>query len=176
MICFHLLSQFSSRCCLKSTICHHGLLFISCHAPVVNLLYIESIVTECCTSQFCLLPERDKTRCASFISLSRRSPHTNTSHSAAAHCSRKKKALPLRLILKRSALKVFGTGTYALLYTVICYDVPLFGFLLHKCCKSGVTAKNQPGFVVKSAGFLLCFSPDQYSFAPAGMWLSTIRR
>ena len=34
--------------------------------------------------------ERDKTRCASFISLSRRSPHTNTSHSAAAHCSRKK--------------------------------------------------------------------------------------
>jgi len=32
--------------------------------------------------------ERDKTRCASFISLSRRSPHTNTSHSAAAHCSR----------------------------------------------------------------------------------------
>ena len=36
------------------------------------------------------LTERDKTRCASFISLSRRSPHTNTSHSAAAHCSRKK--------------------------------------------------------------------------------------
>ena len=34
--------------------------------------------------------QRDKTRCASFISLSRRSPHTNTSHSAAAHCSRKK--------------------------------------------------------------------------------------
>ncbi|MGO5337676.1 hypothetical protein ACTQZS_12885 [Bilifractor sp. LCP19S3_H10] len=33
--------------------------------------------------------KRDKTRCASFISLSRRSPHTNTSHSAAAHCSRK---------------------------------------------------------------------------------------
>ena len=34
------------------------------------------------------------------------------------------KGTPLRLILKRSALKVFGTGTYALLYTVICYDVP----------------------------------------------------
>ena len=34
--------------------------------------------------------QRDKTRCASFISLSRRSPHTNTSHSAATHCSRKK--------------------------------------------------------------------------------------
>ena len=37
------------------------------------------------------LTQRDKTRCVSFISLSRRSPHTNTSHSAAAHCSRKKK-------------------------------------------------------------------------------------
>ena len=36
-----------------------------------------------------LFRKRDKTRCASFISLSRRSPHTNTSHSAAAHCSRK---------------------------------------------------------------------------------------
>ena len=35
--------------------------------------------------------QRDKTRCASFISLSRRSPHTNTSHSAAAYCSRKLK-------------------------------------------------------------------------------------
>ena len=41
------------------------------------------------------------------------------------------KGTPLRLILKRSALKVFGTGTYALLYTVICYDVPSFDFLLH---------------------------------------------
>ena len=36
-----------------------------------------------------LLYKRDKTRCESFISLSRHSPHTNTSHSAAAHCSRK---------------------------------------------------------------------------------------
>ena len=43
--------------------------------------------------QPCMLPKRDKTRCASFISLSRRSPHTNTSHSAAAHCSRKKNTL-----------------------------------------------------------------------------------
>ena len=51
------------------------------------------------------------------------------------------KGTPLRLILKRSALKVFGTGTYALLYTVICYDVPSFDFLLHKYCKSGVTEK-----------------------------------
>ena len=41
------------------------------------------------------------------------------------------KGTPLRLILKRSAFNVFGTGTYALLYTVICYDVPLFDFLLH---------------------------------------------
>ena len=38
--------------------------------------------------------QRDKTRCASIISLSRRSPHTNTSHSAAAHCSRKKMSGP----------------------------------------------------------------------------------
>ncbi len=53
----------------------------------------------------------------------------------------RKKAPLLRLILKRSALKIFGTGTYALLYTVICYDVPSSDFLLHKCCKSGVTAK-----------------------------------
>ncbi|PNH18499.1 hypothetical protein B6K86_08925 [Lachnospiraceae bacterium] len=59
-----------------------------------------------------------------------------------------KKAPLLRLILKRSALKVFGTGMCVRLYAVICYDVPPFDFLLHKCCKSGVTAKNQPGFVV----------------------------
>lgn len=57
MICFHLLLQFSSRCCLKSPVCHHGLLFTSCPVSVVRLLYIRSIVTECCTSQFCLLPE-----------------------------------------------------------------------------------------------------------------------
>ena len=41
--------------------------------------------------------KRDKTRCASFISLSRRSPHTNTSHSAAAHCSRKPERGPRRV-------------------------------------------------------------------------------
>ena len=34
--------------------------------------------------------KRDKTRCASFISLSRRSPHTNTSYSAATHRTRKR--------------------------------------------------------------------------------------
>ena len=39
------------------------------------------------------------------------------------------------------------------LYAVICYDVPSFDFLLYKCCKSGVTAKNQPGFVVKIRRF-----------------------
>ena len=50
----------------------HLLLTISASPQVSSLLY-----------------KRDKTRCASFISLSRRSPHTNTSHSAAAHCSRK---------------------------------------------------------------------------------------
>ena len=48
---------------------------------------------------------------------------------------------------------VFGTGTYVRLYAVNCYDVPSFDFLLHKYCKSGVTVKNQHGFVVKSAGF-----------------------
>jgi len=57
MICFHLLSQVSSQCCLKSPVCHYGLSFTSCHVPVVKMLYIESIVTECYASQFCLLPE-----------------------------------------------------------------------------------------------------------------------
>ena len=57
MICFHLLSRVSSRCCLKSPVCHHGLSFTSCHVSVVKLLYIRSIVTECCTSQSCLMPE-----------------------------------------------------------------------------------------------------------------------
>jgi hypothetical protein len=57
MVCFHLLSQVSSRCCLKSPVCHHGLLFTSCPVSVVKLLYLESIVTECYASQFCLLPE-----------------------------------------------------------------------------------------------------------------------
>ena len=47
----------SARCCLKSPVCHHGLSFTSCHVPVVKLLYIESIVTECYASKFCLLPE-----------------------------------------------------------------------------------------------------------------------
>ena len=70
--------------------------------------------------------------------------------------SARKKAPPLRLILKRSAFNVFGTGTYALLYTVICYDVPSFDFLLYKCCKSGVTAKNRLGFVVKIRRFSAC--------------------
>lgn len=51
------------------------------------------------------------------------------------------KGTPLRLILKGSALKVFETGTYVRLYAVNCYDVPSSDFLLHKCCKSGVTAK-----------------------------------
>ena len=69
------------------------------------------------------------------------------------------KGTPLRLILKRSALKVFGTGTYVRLYAVNCYDVPSFDFLLHKCCKSGVTAKNQPGFVVKIRRFSACDFP-----------------
>ena len=73
--------------------------------------------------------------------------------------SARKKAPPLRVILKRSALKVFGTGTYALLYTVICYNVPSFDFLLHKCCKSGVTAKNRLGFVVKIRRFSACDFP-----------------
>ena len=67
----------------------------------------------------CCLHERDKTRCASFISLSRRSPHTNTSHSAAAHCSRKK-STPLRLILKseylfgprRAGIRIFLPATF----------------------------------------------------------------
>ncbi|MCI6637739.1 MAG: hypothetical protein MSH32_05485, partial [Lachnospiraceae bacterium] len=53
--------------------------------------------------------------------------------SASFLLSARKKAPPLRLILKRSAFNVFGTGTYALLYTVICYDVPSFDFLLHEC-------------------------------------------
>ena len=57
MICFHLLSQVSSRCRLKSPVYHHGLSFTSCHVPVVKLLYIESIVTGCRTSQFHLLLE-----------------------------------------------------------------------------------------------------------------------
>lgn len=62
------------------------------------------------------------------------------------------KGPPLRLILKRSALMVFGTGTYALLYTVICYDVPSFDFLLHKCCKSGeVSCKRNGDFLSKSS-------------------------
>lgn len=74
-------------------------------------------------------------------------------------CCLHAKRPPLRLILKRSALKVFGTGTYVRLYAVNCYDVPSFDFLLHKCCKSGVTAKNQPGFVVKIRRFSACDFP-----------------
>ena len=57
MICFHLLSQVSSRCRQKSPVYHHGLSFTSCHVPVVKLLCFESIVTGFCTSQSCLLPE-----------------------------------------------------------------------------------------------------------------------
>lgn len=69
------------------------------------------------------------------------------------------KGTPLRLILKGSALKVFETGTYVRLYAVNCYDVPSSDFLLRKCCKSGVTAKNQPGFVVKILRFSACDFP-----------------
>ena len=74
-----------------------------------------------------------------------------------AVCTQKR--TPLRLILKRSALKVFGTGMCVRLYAVICCDVPSFDFLLHKYCKSGVTAKNRFGFVVKIRRFSACDFP-----------------
>ena len=55
------------------------------YAPVLSAFFAPSFFRK--SSGFML--QRDKTRCTSFISLSRRSPHTNTSHSAAAYCSRK---------------------------------------------------------------------------------------
>ena len=44
-------------------------------------------------------------------------------------------------------------GLCVRLNTVNCYDVPLFDFQLHKCCKSGVTAANQLGFAVRICRF-----------------------
>ena len=59
----------------------------------MNLMNLMDLVKHMSLMKHMILQiqKRDKTRCASFISLSRRSPHTNTSHSAAAHCWRKLK-------------------------------------------------------------------------------------
>jgi len=51
------------------------------------------------------------------------------------------KGTPSQIDSEKECLEGFGTGMCVRLYAVICYDVPSFDFLLHKCCKSGVTEK-----------------------------------
>ena len=46
-------------------------------------------------------------------------------------------------------------GLCVRLYTVNCYDVPLFDFLLHKCCKSAVRICRFPP-VIFSGSIQLC--------------------
>ena len=118
------------------------------------------------------LTERDKTRCASFISLSRRSPHTNTSHSAAAHCSRKKTSAAFSTTDVNSFFTRFQCHPVQKFRTPACH--PLF-FLPHGSYRRAchVLRQSDSYSLACMAGCLLSWSPAPWSGCLRFHWKTT---
>ena len=107
--------------------------------------------------------KRDKTRCASFISLSRRSPHTNTSHSAAAHCSRKSILIRFSALSRRTAVSYCLRCPEELCFPIVCAVSKNCAFMLPALSQRIVLSyclrcleRSRPAIVYRSPEFTRC--------------------